>query len=338
LSRRASKRRGDSLAGSHQTPRAPRSRPVRAVITRLRGSDHDLAVGGNGNLLRMLTTYWQQLAFCQVAPLSFETRTMDRVAAPWWDRRRARIRNPSDREPDHPSTSCLVGAGVNTACSGRHPAAGTEFRIADFKLVTRASSSFFSMDVLVTALCVPLGVVFEVCSITTTFMACHSPPLRSSEYTPWLVPASSVPFGACLSANTPFREAGSLLRPVLSASWNRTRRRTPVVTRRRRAYGIFVIGQHGRNIAMRVAVVGSGPVRSAISRGHHAAAVGGEQHMIGIRGSTSVIDDNLGLLTRFTACPGRSSSTSLVVPAYTTFSLVGSCLSTRVRRAVNGMP
>src|SRR5208283_5262223 len=70
--------------------------------------------------------------------------------------------------------------------------------------LTRDTSSFFSMLVLVTALREPLLVIFEVCSITTTFMECHSLPLCSSEYTPWLVPATSTPLGACLSANTSF--------------------------------------------------------------------------------------------------------------------------------------
>src|ERR1019366_2443957 len=70
--------------------------------------------------------------------------------------------------------------------------------------LTRDTSSFFSMLVLATAFLEPLRVTFEVCSITTTFMECHSLALRSREYTPWLVPATSISLGACLRAKTSF--------------------------------------------------------------------------------------------------------------------------------------
>src|SRR3979411_3279910 len=60
--------------------------------------------------------------------------------------------------------------------------------------------------------------------------------------------------------------------------------------------GVFVVGQNGGHIAMRVALVGSGPVGRAIGRGHHAAAVSSEQHAIGIPWiDEHVVHDNLSI-------------------------------------------
>src|ERR1039458_9504376 len=70
--------------------------------------------------------------------------------------------------------------------------------------LTRDSSCDFWDVVVVTALREPLRGVFRVDSTTTTFMGRHSLPLRSSEYMPWLVPATSIPLEACLSSKTSF--------------------------------------------------------------------------------------------------------------------------------------
>src|SRR5260370_38596138 len=72
--------------------------------------------------------------------------------------------------------------------------------------LTRDSSCDFVRVVVVTALRepLPLPAVLTVCSTTTTFIGCHSLALCSREDTPWLVPATSIPLGACLSAKTPF--------------------------------------------------------------------------------------------------------------------------------------
>src|SRR3984893_12727079 len=72
--------------------------------------------------------------------------------------------------------------------------------------LTRDSSCDFVRVVVVAALRepLPLPAVFTVCSTTTTFIGCHSLALCSRENTPWLVPARTLPLGACLSAKTSF--------------------------------------------------------------------------------------------------------------------------------------
>ena len=113
---------------------------------------------------------------------------------------------------------------------------------------------------------------------------------------PWLVPATSIPGSLFERENVLSAEAGRFLQPVLSGIVGIEHAAVFAVVddaNVERA-GVFVIGQNGGHIAMRVAFVGSGPVGSAISRGHHAAAVGSEQHAIGIpRIDEYVIDDDL---------------------------------------------
>src|ERR1700675_4006991 len=72
--------------------------------------------------------------------------------------------------------------------------------------LTRDSCCCFVKVVVVAALREPLPLppVFKLCSTTTTFMGCHSLALCSRENIPWLVPATSTPLEACLSAKTSF--------------------------------------------------------------------------------------------------------------------------------------
>src|ERR1019366_3307394 len=89
--------------------------------------------------------------------------------------------------------------------------------------LTRASSFDFSKAVLVTVLREPLRGTLSDDSTTTTFMGRHSLPLCSREYMPWLVPATSIPLEACLSAKTslPPRPAAFCSQCCpLSCEWN----------------------------------------------------------------------------------------------------------------------